>query len=34
MTDKGTVIEFGGQVKVHIDPAAIHNSGTQQPDKP
>jgi lipopolysaccharide export system protein LptC len=34
MTDKGTVIEFDGQVKVHIDPAAIHNSGTQQPDKP
>ena len=34
MTDKGTVIVFEGQVKMHIDPAAIHNSGTQQPDKP
>jgi lipopolysaccharide export system protein LptC len=28
MTDKGTVIEFDGQVKMHIDPAAIHNSGS------
>lgn len=30
MTDKGSVIEFDGQVRMHIDPAAIHNPGSQQ----
>jgi lipopolysaccharide export system protein LptC len=28
MTDKGNVIEFDGQVRMHIDPSTIHNSGT------
>jgi lipopolysaccharide export system protein LptC len=28
MTDKGSVIEFNGQVRMHIDPSNIHNSGT------
>ncbi|TCR90851.1 LPS export ABC transporter periplasmic protein LptC [Rhizobium sp. BK376] len=28
MTDKGKVIEFDGQVQMHIDPSTIHNSGT------
>jgi lipopolysaccharide export system protein LptC len=28
MTDKGSVIEFDGQVRMHIDPSAIHNSGS------
>jgi lipopolysaccharide export system protein LptC len=28
MTDKGTVIEFDGQVRMHIDPATIHNSAS------
>jgi len=28
MTDKGNVIEFDGQVRMHIDPSAIHNSGS------
>jgi lipopolysaccharide export system protein LptC len=28
MTDKGNVIEFTGQVQMHIDPSSIHNSGT------
>lgn len=28
MTDKGTVIEFDGQVKMHIDASTIHNTGS------
>jgi lipopolysaccharide export system protein LptC len=28
MTDKGTVIEFNGQVRMHVDAAAIHNTGS------
>ncbi len=28
MTDKGSVIEFDGQVRMHIDPSSIHNSGS------
>jgi lipopolysaccharide export system protein LptC len=28
MTDKGSVIEFDGQVRMHIEPATLHNSGT------
>jgi lipopolysaccharide export system protein LptC len=28
MTDKGSVIEFTGQVRMHIDPSTMHNSGT------
>ncbi|TXI03635.1 MAG: LPS export ABC transporter periplasmic protein LptC [Rhizobium sp.] len=30
MTDKGSVIEFDGQVQMHIEPSAIHNSASQQ----
>ncbi|MBO9097077.1 MULTISPECIES: LPS export ABC transporter periplasmic protein LptC [Rhizobium] len=28
MTDKGNVIEFDGQVKMHIDASTIHNTGS------
>ena len=28
MTDKGTVIEFDGQVKMHIDASTVHNTGS------
>jgi lipopolysaccharide export system protein LptC len=28
MTDKGRELEFTGQVRMHIDPAALHNSGS------
>ena len=30
MTDKGSVIEFDGQVQMHIDPTVMHNSASQQ----
>lgn len=30
MTDKGSVIEFDGEVRMHIEPSAIHNSASQQ----
>jgi lipopolysaccharide export system protein LptC len=28
MTDKGNVLEFNGQVRMHIDSSTIHNSGS------
>jgi lipopolysaccharide export system protein LptC len=31
MTDKGSVIEFDGQVRMHIDPTALHNTDSHQP---
>ncbi|RAX39532.1 LPS export ABC transporter periplasmic protein LptC [Rhizobium tropici] len=30
MTDKGSVIEFDGQVRMHIEPSALHNSASEQ----
>ena len=30
MTDKGSVIEFDGQVRMNIEPAALHNSDSEQ----
>lgn len=30
MTDKGSVIEFDGQVRMNIQPATLHNSDSQQ----
>ncbi|NLR98752.1 LPS export ABC transporter periplasmic protein LptC [Rhizobium sp. P38BS-XIX] len=30
MTDKGSVIELDGQVQVHIEPSALHNSASEK----
>ncbi|MFJ6325654.1 MULTISPECIES: LPS export ABC transporter periplasmic protein LptC [unclassified Rhizobium] len=30
MTDKGSVILFDGQVQMHIEPSALHNSSSEQ----
>ncbi|WP_037152880.1 LPS export ABC transporter periplasmic protein LptC [Rhizobium freirei] len=30
MTDKGSVIQFDGQVQMHIEPSALHNSASEQ----
>ena len=30
MTDKGSVIVFDGQVQMHIEPSALHNSASEQ----
>jgi lipopolysaccharide export system protein LptC len=30
MTDKGSVIEFDGQVQMRIEPSAFHNTASEQ----